>query len=88
MTVTLSADPERTVAIPVTKTNQGGVQDLRLRGDPGRGGRRWGEREAGLRRAAHRGVRGLCQPGYGLPSGLVKPSAGVGDSLNLALVLS
>ena len=24
----------------------------------------------------------------GLPSGLVKPSAGVGDSLNLALVLS
>ena len=24
----------------------------------------------------------------GLPSGLVKPSAGVGDSLNLALMLS
>ena len=37
---------------------RGDVQDLRLRGDPGRGGRRWGEREAGVRRAAHRGEGG------------------------------
>ena len=28
---------------------RGHVQDLRLRGDPGHGGRRWGEREAGVR---------------------------------------
>ena len=32
--------------------------------------------------------RGAAAEEAGLPSGLVKPSAGVGDSLNLALVLS
>ena len=32
--------------------------------------------------------RGAAAQEAGLPSGLVKPSAGVGDSLNLALVLS
>ena len=33
-------------------------------------------------------ARGAAAEEAGLPSGLVKPSAGVGDSLNLALVLS
>ncbi len=32
--------------------------------------------------------RGAAAEEAGLPSGLVKPNAGVGDSLNLALVLS
>ena len=34
------------------------------------------------------GRKGAAAEEAGLPSGLVKPSAGVGDSLNLALVLS
>ena len=75
VTVTLSADPERTVEVQITTTNQGGAsaadysgvpatvtfnagetsQPDHLRGDPGHGGRRRREREAGLRRAAHRG---------------------------------
>ena len=38
VTVTLSADPERTVAIPVTKTNQGGASSRRrLLGGAGHG---------------------------------------------------
>ena len=80
VTVTLSADPERTVArsqITTTEPGRGNrrrllggaghghlqhggdVQDLRLRSDGGHGGRRRGEREAGLRDdAAHRGEGG------------------------------
>ena len=73
VTVTLSADPERTVVIPLTHTPQGGatsadysgvpqnvtfntgdmshVADDHLHGGAGHGQRRWGEREAGHRRA-------------------------------------
>ena len=72
--VHLSADPERTVAIPITATPQdsassadytvptsvtfnagGHVEDDYLHGNPGHGGRRWGERAAGLRHTARRG---------------------------------
>ena len=75
VTVHLSADPERTVAIPITAyapgrgalprrlhraderdLQRGGhVEDDYLHGNPGRGGRRWGERAAGLRHTARRG---------------------------------
>ena len=34
MTVTLSADPERTVTIPITKTNQGGATSADYSGVP------------------------------------------------------
>ena len=78
VTVTLSADPERTVEVQITTTNQGGASAADYSGVPasvtfntgetsktfdfaataGHGGRRRGEREAGLRRAAHRGEGG------------------------------
>ena len=45
---------------------RGHVQDLRLRGDPGRGGRRRGERGSGLRdEPAGGGERGLSQRNHG-----------------------
>ena len=94
VTVTLSADPERTVAIPVTKTNQGGasaadysgvpatvtfdtgghVAAHHLRGDPGHGGRRRGERAAGLRGVAHRGDRGGDRRDDGQHQGRRRPA--------------
>ena len=71
--VTLSADPERTVVIPITPTDQGGASDLDYSGVPPNvtfdsgetektftftatsrhRGRRWRERQAHLRDAAH-----------------------------------
>ena len=75
VTVTLSADPERTVVIPITHTPQDGAdspadytvppsvtfntgqmsQTITFEGGPGRGGRRRGERAAGLRHTAGTG---------------------------------
>ena len=58
---------------------RGHVQDLRLRSDGGHGGRRWGEREAGLRdEPAGRGQRGLSQRDHGEHHGRRRP-AGDGE---------
>ena len=79
VTVTLSADPERTVEVQITADEPGAARAPpttpvcrpRSRSTPGKtsqpitfaatqdaGGRRWRERAAGLRRAAHRGEGG------------------------------